>query len=625
MPRKQNGFGSSKSFAFKGSGRVDKGKAVGSFGLYPSDRRYGSSIHRTIIENWNLNSNWSKWRRGYELYNRAVYSRFNVFNTQYDPGLPISDSNPQYVPALLRSLLYQGTPYEIETLFTAIEMPTMKSDVNTHYVVKRFVSEDSDLGQIQGRNAEQLIKEQQDFKEVWFKGVASPERGRLLLQMLGERLTDGETEATLKNVLTKSTSLDLDIPAIYKGKTPTDEALRNNDFHPTQVKLKIPVDSIDITTNDKDTYIINQGLSTYTIPSRKTDIFNDINQLIGKIVYIQNFFVDKPISALDIADWRDFNNYFTLDVSETEKNVSISVLDPGVSALPPSMYDINDLPTIFKGEGEYTITGSYAFLKEQYQRFFKRKYLTAELIKDEIEAVSYSVFPFTILGASIVNDTLEIISEPFTSEIKLYMPINDGTLVFAQHSFIKYVEPSSPAFTKAIDTNVDPWQDEVFTSSNPIKPAEVFTCDCPSYSKTIIAMPQSTEHNDERKQNRQNRYPLPTALSGNRFENLGIDKVAGKAASWAKEDDKTSFRMCKHTVTGMFVDGIQLIEPSQYPTELERDIFEDKLNKELEQVDDAFRLSAERGGISLTEIIFSLAQGLNLDDVETGYVVLNSN
>ena len=52
------------------------------------------------------------------------------------------------------------------------------------------------------------------------------------------------------------------------------------------------------------------------------------------------------------------------------------------------------------------------------------------------------------------------------------MPINDGTLVFAQNSFIKYVEPSSPAFTKAIDTNADSWQDEVFTSSNPIKPAE---------------------------------------------------------------------------------------------------------------------------------------------------------
>ena len=445
--------------------------------------------------------------------------------------------------------------------------------------------------------------------------------------MQGERLTDGETEATLKNVLTNSPTLKLDIPAVYRGKTPVEGAIKDDrfNFNETKVKLKIPIDSIEITPNEKDTYIVNQGLSTYTIPSRQTDIFSDINQLIGKIVYIKNFFVDKPMSALDGADWRDFNYYFTLDISETEKNVDIAVLDPGVSVLPPSMYDINSLPTIFKGKGEYTITGTYAFLKEEYQRFFKPKYLTADLIKDEVEALSYSVFPFTILGASIVNDTLEIVSEPFTSEIKLYAPINDGTLVFAQNSFVKYVEPSSPAFTKAINTNVDPWQDEVFTSSNPIKPAEIFTCDCPSFSKTILAMPQATEHNDERKVNRQNRYPLPTALSRNRFENLGIDKIAGKAASWATADDKTSFRMCKHTVTGMFVDGIQLIEPSQYPTQLERDVFEEKLERELEKVDDAFRLSAERGGISLAEIVFSLAQGLNLDDVETGYVVLNSN
>ena len=33
----------------------------------------------------------------------------------------------------------------------------------------------------------------------------------------------------------------------------------------------------------------------------------------------------------------------------------------------------------------------------------------------------------------------------------------------------------------------------------------------------------------------------------------------------------------------------------------------------------------KRGGISLTEVVFALAQGLNLDNVETAYVVLNSN
>jgi len=197
--------------------------------------------------------------------------------------------------------------------------------------------------------------------------------------------------------------------------------------------------------------------------------------------------------------------------------------------------------------------------------------------------------------------------------------------VFHDKSFVRYVKPSSNAFRKAITTNVDSWQDEVFTSGNPLQPAEMYSCDCPSYSRAILAMPQSTQDNETRKTNRQNQYPLPTALSGNRFENLGIDKVAGKAAGWKKAADANEYHLCKHTVAGMFADGIQLIEPSQYPTEIEREVFEEKLQKEIEKLGDAWRLSAERGGISLTEIVFSLAQGLNLDDVETGYVVLNSN
>ena len=626
MPRKQNGFGNANSFAFKGNGRVDKGKGTGAFGFYPSNRRYGSSVHRTVIENWNLNSNWTKWRKGYELYNIAAYSLLRVENPDFNPGLPESDNNPQYIQATLESLLYQGTDYEIKTLFKAIEMPTMKSDVNTHYVVKRFIEEAVELGTITSRVTDN-VAEQLKYNEVWFRGTPS-ESGRLLLQMENERVTDNETEATLKTVLTKSSKLNLDIPAVYKGKTPTDDALLDQslDLKPTTVTVKIPIDNITITENKSDTYIVNQGLSTYTIPARTTDIFNDINQLTGKIVYIKDFFVDKPIGNVDEQYWQDFANYFTLNVVEKETGKDIVVLDPGVSTLPPSMYDINTLPSIFTStDSEYIIKGSYAFLKENYQRYFGRKYLTGELIKDEITTISYSVFPFTILGAAIVGDYIELTSIPFTSEIKLYTDVSDGTVVFADNSFVRYTEPSSSRFRKAINTNVKPHQDEVFTSGNPLEPAEVYTCDCPSYSKTIIAMPQATQNNDERRVNRQNRYPLPTVLSANRFENLGIDKVSGKAASWETAANKTEYRMCKHTVAGMFVDGVQLIEPSEYPTELERDAFEDKLQKEISELDEAWRLSAERSGISLTEIVFSLSQGLNLDDVETGYVVLNSN
>ena len=39
---------------------------------------------------------------------------------------------------------------------------------------------------------------------------------------------------------------------------------------------------------------------------------------------------------------------------------------------------------------------------------------------------------------------------------------------------------------------------------------------------------------------------------------------------------------------------------------------------------DRFYLSLERGEITTTEIIFALAQGLNLDDVELAYVMFNS-
>ena len=43
------------------------------------------------------------------------------------------------------------------------------------------------------------------------------------------------------------------------------------------------------------------------------------------------------------------------------------------------------------------------------------------------------------------------------------------------------------------------------------------------------------------------------------------------------------------------------------------------------EVAEEFGMSYKRGGITTLEIIFALAQGLNLDEVETAYVMLNSN
>ena len=95
--------------------------------------------------------------------------------------------------------------------------------------------------------------------------------------------------------------------------------------------------------------------------------------------------------------------------------------------------------------------------------------------------------------------------------------------------------------------------------------------------------------------------------------------------SWQSQDDRLGFNMCKHSIATMFIDGYSVKEPSQYPTAEQRILFERKLNDAVRQAMMAFNGSYKRQGLSLTEIVFALAQGLNLDDVETAYVVLNSD
>ena len=116
----------------------------------------------------------------------------------------------------------------------------------------------------------------------------------------------------------------------------------------------------------------------------------------------------------------------------------------------------------------------------------------------------------------------------------MYPPLpltGEGTLIFDDRSFIKtpVYQPEVPArdknFDYEIDTNIDPWMDEIFIrengQSNPIKPAVTYTCSCPSCSKSILAAPQSQYDKGTRKRNRQKRYPLPTAMGQDRFYGSG--------------------------------------------------------------------------------------------------------
>jgi hypothetical protein len=155
MPRKQNGWGTSKSLAFKPMNPVSKAKGYGAAGSYPSDRRYGSSVTRSVIEKYDMDSDWAKWRKGYEYYMQAAWDELVVENPFYGTGSRLDGPNPldpapgeEYIRATLQSLLYQGTEYELPTLFYGWEFPTQDADTNTHYVAKRIPQGNANLGQI---------------------------------------------------------------------------------------------------------------------------------------------------------------------------------------------------------------------------------------------------------------------------------------------------------------------------------------------------------------------------------------------------------------------------------------------------------------------------------------------
>jgi len=229
-------------------------------------------------------------------------------------------------------------------------------------------------------------------------------------------------------------------------------------------------------------------------------------------------------------------------------------------------------------------------------------------------------------------------SAPFTSELKLYAQSDkSATLIFRDQSFTKFEldeydgeyyhqsgAPTDPLWRR-LDIDVDPWMDEVFANGTPLKPAITYTCSCPNFAKAMLSAPQQTQGEDERRNNRQRRYPLPTVMGRNDFDQLGTVQAAGKIESWETRDDRMKFKCCKHTIAAMFIEKLKVKEPNSYPTVDAREAFEAKLDEDIQQVPEKFIASYERGGLTTLEVVFALAQGLNLDDVETAYVVLNSS
>ena len=581
MPRKKNGWGATNSFNFKPMNDTSKGKAFGTaIGAYPSDRSFGSTVQRSVIEQYDMNSNWAKWRKGYEYYMNAAWAELVVPNPFFGVGSRLDGQNPNdpnpgkpFTRATLSSVLYQGTSYELPTSFYGWEFPTAKSDTNTHYVAKRVPEKKAQLGFItEVWNDPVKYEEQRSYREIWAKGVPDV-NARLLLQMEGERLTDGETEATLKYVLTEDQK-----PALYRGKTfPVDTISDGFTLEATRVTVRVPLEAIETGTQVVgNSYRTGQGLDEFiaTAPALSaSEIATSPKALIGKIIYVPNFYIERNIEDIPLQVWADAAEYFGTVVGDIIDSGEVYCLDADVETLPPSMYDISTLPTLFKSTGgQLRLTGTYIFEKKQYNRFFPGDYMTGFQVEKVASEISYAVLPFTIQAAYIEDGFLVMESLPFSSEIKIYPELTASAfLVFSDYSFAKYTRPEldeeksidkaipdvpipgTPMYADYTEMTIDvqPWMDEVFTSREPLEPAVTYTCSCPDHAHSILAIPQATQDADTRKTNRQLRYPLPSAMGLSRWQGLGIDQVAGKISTWESNEHRFGLKLCKRTIAAV--------------------------------------------------------------------------
>ena len=266
MPKKQNGFGNPKSFAFKNvNAKVYKGKGPGAVGSYPSNRQYGTTVQRTVIEQYNLDSDWTRWRKGFEYYNQGAYLQFQSLDT----------------------VLYQGTEDEVPVRFVGQRFATKNADSNTHYSIKREILENKNLGLVtEVFNNKDLYGDNYNRHEIWAKvsvsdaSVSSPQ---LLRRCIGERVTDGFTSANIINVMTTDRH-----PSVYSGKV-----LPAN---PARCNVTIPLSSLG-------------GDAPHSMD--------------GQVVYINDLIVERSLTDNDT--FTDSEYYFGLTVDSVHGYSRITI------------------------------------------------------------------------------------------------------------------------------------------------------------------------------------------------------------------------------------------------------------------------------------------------------------
>ncbi len=614
MARKQNGFGNSKSFSVKSfDSKLDKNKKIQGSGQYPSNREFGSTVTRSVIQKWNLESTWAMWRKGYE------YARLNNW----------VDLNVKFF-----AFLFSGTTSRLRADFICKRFPSLSNDTATRYVVKREIAPsvvDPRFATITNiiNNPTESEQSKKNFqnKEIWVQvdnsgvtnGVNETDRFNIIKRLTNERIsnlrhgteytTNKSFDATVKTLLNSNGK-----PLIYTATAHS---------HNTHLTIRIPRDDV---------------LDTEYVQNARDGLYG----LIGQVIRMTNMPVTMPKSGLTFVDYAKTVEV-QMDMTRTNQDFWIV----NVQGQSPFEVFVDAAPILILtgNNATFNIKEKFTIMKDKYQQYFKRELLASTIDSETTEMAN--IYP-PLYIQNVADDGTDIIFEtiPFEGQLELYGTDPNPYIVLSDFSFASWQVKEDGRTLN--NTNVYPWEDETFLVGDGIYIANDYACNCQSFSKANVMSPEALYRRytgAALSKNRQLKYPLPSALSLKDIEGLSTDGEAGVVVSWATKNDKIRNKLCKHSIAGIFAEqeinrtvgdgggsvpgtgginigknkGFEVIEPNTFPVGLERDKAEDEIRSNVKSTN--FGESGPRAEISPMDFAFSVLQLLNLMDTQVGSIL----
>ena len=200
----------------------------------------------------------------------------------------------------LTQYYFQGTAEEVAVKFDGYKFATKDSDTNNHYVMKRTLDEEADYSI--GTVREVRPDEKNDTVEIKLNSGPNVEA---VLNMVGDRITDGQTAATIDWVLNAEGT-----PGLYIGKTKPNEL--------ANAQVEIPLADLQASP-----WMQERG--------------NDLQELVNEIVYLPDFYQRRDVNQLQSGEVLDYANVFEIRTKLKEENQQIILFDyDDEDLLPPT-------------------------------------------------------------------------------------------------------------------------------------------------------------------------------------------------------------------------------------------------------------------------------------------------